>query len=358
MITNTILNLPDTAAFQILQLIGPDHLTISSVNPVWKKEYDRMTHGSKSTLISLAADSVGKFNIFAECLHHQLGLNPTLQNMDEVRGVMFKIFVSILQLNGVGDHLPLTSQHQLRFVNSVLNGEYRDLIPKIILVIIGIKLRSYTIIQSAISEQRTFKELFGQLIGDENRQLKSVAFFLIAEFGVEFLLEIVGPYPNIYFTPKTLTHAIMYLRTEDIELLCADIHVKICHAHELVYLLRGPMLLPDFQLIALLRDLGIRNLGNDEMVRIVLAIFSVESRRDVLVDAFEELIFTLRFSDEQKARLIIELALREDEEHLLAFSRQSPFDLNWCFQNINGDDNDDNRIALEFLSRLDQRHIF
>lgn len=356
--TSTILNLPDPAVSLCLQLVGHDHLTISLVNPVWKEEYDRLTLGSKCTLISFAADSIGKFNLFAECLRHQLVLNPASQNMDEVRRIMFKIFVLILQLNGVGDHLSLTSQHQLQFVHSVLNGEYKDMIPNIMLVIIGIKLGSWTIVRSAIFEQRTFKELFSQLLRDNNKQLRSVAFFLVAEFGVEFLLDIVGPYPNIYFTPETLTRAIMHLRTEDIELLCSDIHVRLRHSHELVYLLRCPMLLPDLDLIVLLRDLGIRHFGKEEMVEIVISISTVTNRRDISTDAFEELIFTLRFSDDQKARLIVALAIREEEEHLLTLSRQSPFDVNWCFENIDGDANENNRIALEYMIRLDHRNVF
>lgn len=354
----TILNLPDEVVSQILQLHGQDHLTMSLVNHVWNSEYSRLTHDSKFTLVSHAADSVNKFGLFMECLQTQLQVDYSRQNQKRIECIMFQILAPILQLNGVGDHLPFTSNHQLLFVNLMLNDEYKDLVPEIVQVILGIKLKSQTIVKEAIFRQETFKNLYAQVIGDENRQLKSVAFFLIQEFGVEFLIEIVEVYPDIYFTPKTLEYAIMHLRTGDIELLCSDIHVELRHSQELLRLLRNPMLIADFELIILLRDLGIHNFGKEEMVEIIISMFTGGNQRQILADVFEELIFTLGFTNDQKARLIVALAIREEEEHLLTLSRQSPFDVNWCFENIDGDANENNRIALEYMRILDHRNIF
>ena len=76
--------------------------------------------------------------------------------------------------------------------------------------------------------------------------------------------------------------------------------------------------------------------------------------RNVLVHVFTALISGISFSDYGKARLIVVLALREQEAHLLTLHNESPFTLAWCFEFIN---NYDNHIALEYMMRFFRRNV-
>ena len=69
------------------------------------------------------------------------------------------------------------------------------------------------------------------------------------------------------------------------------------------------------------------------MTGIVISMF-VPGNRNILDHVFEVLISGIHFSDCGKARLIVILALREKEEHLLTLCNESPFTLDWCFDNI------------------------
>ena len=147
----------------------------------------------------------------------------------------------------------------------------------------------------------------------------------------------------------------MYLSTEDICKLCQNIRVEIDEL-ELKFLFQFPILMSDLDQISLLQSLCIEKFNNDIMTGIVISMF-VPGNRNILDHVFEVLISGIHFSDYGKARLIVILALREQEEHLLTLCNESPFTLDWCFDNIDVDKNDENRIALEYMTRFNHRNV-
>ena len=149
----------------------------------------------------------------------------------------------------------------------------------------------------------------------------------------------------------------MYLSTDIIRELCQHLGVEIDDELELKRLFQFPILMADTDQISLLRDLCIRLFGSDIMTGIVISMFVSENgnrNRNVLVHVFTAMISGISFSDYGKARLIVVLALREQEAHLLTLRNESPFTLAWCFEFIN---NYDNHIALEYMTRFHRRNV-
>ena len=146
----------------------------------------------------------------------------------------------------------------------------------------------------------------------------------------------------------------MYLSTDIIRELCQHLGVEIDDELELKRLFQFPILMADTDQISLLRDLCILMFGSDIMTGIIISMFPENGNRNVLVHVFTALISGISFSDYGKARLIVVLALREQEAHLLTLRNESPFTLAWCFEFIN---NYDNHIALEYMTRFHRRNV-
>jgi uncharacterized protein (UPF0216 family) len=261
--------------------------------------------------------------------------------------------MKIFGWRGDFDNLPITCQCRKQVVISIMNGEHGNMFAPQLRIATAIKTQNLEICWNALNTQRTFADIFCRKLRDENLEEQSFAYCLIEQFGVDFLIKCANKDGNKFAINQTiLQNMTFYLKTEDIRKLCHGITIEIEYfgMRRMVSL---SMVIAEFEKITLLCDIGKELFGNDTMAEMVIELISM--RRDgIIVEVFKTLISGILFPVDKKARLIVELAVyHQSIEHLTTLHLHSPFDLDWCIENINlyGDrgNYEVNILALEYL---------
>ena len=334
---------------EIVKYLPKHYLFFALVCQHWRAMLQYLFHNSNETAISTMTHSINCFE-FAEKSLRMLLATRFIDKITLIN-IIGKAFGIIIQHYN-SEILHFTCPDQIDFVTAILRRPCKKFIFPILRVIAAIRLDSLDLVEESIFLQKFFSGLFIYKMGNDNAR-RPIVCFLIEISGVDFIIGIANR-NNYVLTSEILEIAIMYLSTDIIRELCQRVRVEIDDELELKRLFQFPILMADTDQISLLRDLCILMFGSDIMTGIIISMFPENGNRNVLVHVFTALISGISFSDYGKARLIVVLALREQEAHLLTLRNESPFTLAWCFEFIN---NYDNHIALEYMTRFHRRNV-